>query len=98
MCAKILSDTTPLTSATQEQLTPESEYDQIFKLYEDERFEEVINQVDSLIKKENIQKYLLIKAMSYASINDIVNAKIELQKIIINSSDEEIKNYATQIT
>ncbi|MBR76727.1 MAG: hypothetical protein CMD36_02250 [Flavobacteriales bacterium] len=97
MCAKILSDTTLLTSATQKQLTTEGEYDQIFKLYEGERFEEIIKQGDSLIKKENIQKHRLIKAMSYASINDTINAKIELQKIIINSLDEEIKNYATQL-
>ena len=85
------------TSAIQKQLTTESEYDQIFKLYEEEKFEDIIIYTDSLIKKENIQKYLLIKAMSYASINDTINAKIELQKIIINSLDEEIKNYATQL-
>ena len=35
--------------------------------------------------------------MSYASINDTINAKTELQKIIINSLDEEIKNYAMQL-
>ena len=35
--------------------------------------------------------------MSYASVNDTVNAKTELQKIIINSSDEEIKKYAMQL-
>ena len=52
---------------------------------------------DSLINKDNIQKYLLIKAMSYANVNDTINAKLELQKIITNPSEEEIKKYATQL-
>ena len=69
-----------------------------FKLYEDEKFEDIITYTDSLIEEENIQKYLLIKAKSYASVNDIFSAKVELQKIIINSSDEEIKKYAVAIT
>ena len=97
MCAKILNDTTHLAGILQDQLTPESEYDQIFKLYEDEKFEDIITYTDSLIEEENIQKYLLIKAKSYASVNDIFSAKVELQKIIINSSDEEIKKEALQL-
>jgi len=97
MCAKILNDTTLLAGILQDQLTPESEYDQIFKLYEDERFEDIITYTDSLIEEENIQKYLLIKAKSYASVNDTFSAKIELQKIIINSSEEEIKKEALQL-
>ncbi len=97
MCAKILNDTASFTSILQEQLTPEGEYDQIFKLYEDEKYEDIIVRADSLIKKANIQKHLLIKAMSYASLKDTINAKVELQKIIIKSADEEIKNYAKQL-
>ena len=97
MCAKILNDTTLFTSLVQEQLTPKSEYDKIFKLYEKEKFEDIIIFSDSLIKKDNIQKYLLIKAMSYAYAKDTVNAKLELQKIITNPSEEEIKKYATQL-
>ena len=97
MCAKILNDTAFFTNILQDQLTNESEYDKIFKLYEDEKFEEIIMHTDSLIKKVNIQKHRLIKAMSYASIKDTVNAKIELKKIITNSDEEEIKNYATQL-
>ncbi len=97
MCAKILNDTTLLAGILQDQLTPESEYDQIFKLYEDEKFEDIITYTDSLIEEENIQKYLLIKAKSYASVNDTFSAKIALQKIIINSSEEEIKKEALQL-
>ena len=69
MCAKILNDTTLFSSIIQEQLTPKSEYDKIFQLYEKEKFEDIIMFTDSLIKKDNIQKYLLIKAMSYAYVN-----------------------------
>ena len=58
MCAKILNDTLLFTSLVQEQLTPKSEYDKIFKLYEKEKFEDIIMFTDSLIKKDNIQKYL----------------------------------------
>ena len=59
MCAKILNDTTLFSSIVQEQLTPKSEYDKIFQLYEKEKFEDIIMFTDSLIKKDNIQKYLL---------------------------------------
>lgn len=97
MCAKILNDTTLFSSIIQEQLTPKSEYDKIFQLYEKEKFEDIVMFADSLIKKDNIQKYLLIKAMSYAYVNDTVNAKLELQKIITNSSEEGIKKYAAQL-
>ena len=97
MCAKILSDTILYGSAYLEQLISENKYDQIFNLYKAENYEGVFSYPDTIIKKENIQKYRLIKAMSHASIKDTVNAKIELQKIIISAKDEDIKNYARQL-
>ena len=54
MCAKILNDTSLFSSIIQEQLTPKSEYDKIFQLYEKEKFEDIIMFTDSLIKKDNI--------------------------------------------
>ncbi len=97
MCAKILSDTILYGSTQLEQLISENKYDQIFRLYKEENYEGVFNYTDTIIKKENIQKYWLIKAISHASIKDTLNAKKELQKIIISSTDEDIKNYATQL-
>ncbi len=97
MCAKILSDTILYGSAYLEQLISENKYDQIFNLYKAENYEGVFSYPDTIIKKENIQKYRLIKAMSHASIKDTVNAKIELQKIIISAKNEDIKNYARQL-
>jgi len=97
MCAKILSDTILYASSQLEQLISENKYDQIFSLYKAENYEGVFSYPDTIIKKENIQKYRLIKAMSHASIKDTVNAKIELQKIITSAIDEDIKNYASQL-
>ena len=97
MCAKILSDTILQASTQLEQLISENKYDQIFSLYKAENYEGVFSYPDTLIKKENIQKYWLIKAMSHASIKDTLNAKIELQKIINSAIDEDIKNYASQL-
>ena len=97
MCAKILSDTILQASTQLEQLISENKYDQIFSLYKAENYEGVFSYPDTVIKKENIQKYWLIKAMSHASIKDTLNAKIELQKIINSAIDEDIKNYASQL-
>ena len=56
MCAKILNDTTLFSSAIQKQLTTESEYDQIFKLYEGEKFEDIIKFTDFVNKKREYSK------------------------------------------
>tara|TARA_B100000900_G_scaffold259152_1_gene220909 strand:+ start:4889 stop:7468 length:2580 start_codon:yes stop_codon:yes gene_type:complete len=97
MCAKILSDTILQASTQLEKLMSENKYDQIFSLYKAENYEGVFSYPDTVIKKENIQKYWLIKAMSHASIKDTLNAKIELQKIINSAIDEDIKNYASKL-